>query len=121
MFGDPGTVYVYLSYGMHWCVNIATGPAGVGEAVLLRGGFPLRAIEVMALRRPSVRLSTKLTGPGRLTQALGIDRAFDGTDVTAEEGPLLVRPRWRYSDDVVRITPRIGITKAVERPWRFTV
>ncbi len=122
MFSVPGTVYVYLSYGVHWCANISTGTTGVGEAVLLRGGVPTRGIATMEVRRPAALRPADLTaGPGRLTQALGIDRTFDGTDVTAEDAPMVVRPRFRYAEADVQSTTRIGITKAVDRPWRFVV
>jgi DNA-3-methyladenine glycosylase len=120
MFAAPGTAYVYLSYGVHWCVNIACGPVGVGEAVLVRGGAPCAGVEIMRPRRPKARTVAELTvGPGRLTQALGIDRSVDGADLLADEGVILIRPRFLVPDDAVTTTRRIGLSKAVDRPWRF--
>ncbi len=122
MFAAPGTAYVYLSYGMHWCANVACGPNGVGEAVLLRGGVAVGGADRMRERRPKARTSSDLSiGPGRLTQALGISRSLDGCDLVADEGPLTLRPRYFAPDDVVKTTTRIGLSKAIERPWRFVV
>ncbi len=114
MFGAPGTLYVYRSYGIHWCMNIVTGEPGIGCAVLLRGGEIVEGHESIVARRGR---SDHLTdGPGKLTQALGVTGDHDGTDVFT--GPVMLRaphgdpPRWMAS-------PRIGISKAIDRPWRF--
>jgi DNA-3-methyladenine glycosylase len=117
MFGMPGTLYVYRSYGIHWCVNIACEPEGIGAAVLLRALEPTAGLEVMRARRGGVADRLLCSGPGRLTQALGIDRASDGLSVL--EPPFALEPP---GDEVeVVATPRIGITKAVELPWRYVV
>lgn len=116
MFGPPGRLYVYRSYGIHWCVNIATGPVGHGAAVLLRSGIPVAGIETMIERRGR---SDHLTdGPGKLTQALGLTGDDDGTDVTTG-GSIRLRPGTTAPTMVA--TARIGITKAVSVPWRFLV
>jgi DNA-3-methyladenine glycosylase len=92
MFGPPGHLYVYFTYGMHWCSNIVCGEKGYASAVLLRGGAPIEGVDVMRLRRHVVRRDRDLSsGPARLTQALGITGAHNGTD--------LVRGSVRLLDD----------------------
>jgi DNA-3-methyladenine glycosylase len=87
MFGPPGRLYVYFTYGMHWCANVVCETDGVAGAVLLRGGEPLDGVEVMWTRRPAVRRERDLaSGPARLTQALGLTGADDGVDLT--RGPV---------------------------------
>jgi len=115
MFGPPGTLYVYRSYGVHWCANVATGPAGVGMAVLLRGGIPLAGTETMIARRS--RSDHLADGPGKLTQALGITGELDGTSL--REGPVRLVPGRLPEGWVVTSGPRVGVSRAVERPWRF--
>jgi DNA-3-methyladenine glycosylase len=101
MFGPPGYLYVYFTYGMHWCANVVCGEAGTARAVLLRAGAPVEGIDVMRLRRPAARRDRELTsGPARLTQALGITGADDGTDLV--RGPL------RLLDDGTAPPPRPG-------------
>lgn len=115
MFGPAGHLYVYLSYGIHRCANIVTGASGEGQAVLIRAVEPLDGIELMMLRR---RREPLADGPGKLCQALGITLDDDGVDLTRS-------PRIRLLDDgtpppAEPITgPRIGITRAVDAPWRF--
>ncbi|MDE0642512.1 MAG: DNA-3-methyladenine glycosylase [bacterium] len=115
MFGPAGTLYVYRSYGVHWCVNLVTGPEGVGEAVLIRGG---RVVEgrklVMERRGRSDHLSD---GPGKLTQALAITGEMDGTSV--HTGPIHLEKGPTPDPSRIKATSRIGITKATNRPWRF--
>lgn len=115
MFREPGTLYVYRSYGVHWCANIVTGSSGDPSAVLLRGGFPIVGVEAMEQRR--ARTDHLTDGPGKLCSALGITGDHDGT--SALDGPVgLV---WGELPDTARIAagPRIGITAATERQWRF--
>ncbi|MCB1246262.1 MAG: DNA-3-methyladenine glycosylase [Acidimicrobiia bacterium] len=113
MFEAGGVVYVYLSYGVHFCVNIVTGPAGVAQAVLLRGGIPIEGIEIMEHRRGR---STDLTnGPGKLGQALGLTTQHSGLPI---DGALISLERGDPPSSITT-TPRIGITKAPDRPWRF--
>lgn len=112
MFGPPGHLYVYRSYGIHWCANIVTGPAGHGAAILLRAGRPVQGERVMARRRG--RSDHLADGPGKLTQALGLNGSHDGL---ALGGPARLIPTGvRHT---VVATPRIGISKAVDLPWRF--
>jgi DNA-3-methyladenine glycosylase len=117
MFGPPGRLYVYRSYGIHWCANIVCGEQGVGEAVLLRALEPTAGLAAMRTRR-GVRDATLLcAGPGRLTEALGITRAHDG--MRLDQPPFTVLEA-EAAPDVVA-APRVGITKAAELPWRYTV
>lgn len=113
MFGPAGTLYVYRSYGLHWCMNIVVGGEGVPHAVLLRGGSPVQGIEVMRRRRG--RDDHVADGPGKLTQALGVTGDHDGSSVL--DGP--VRLLRGSGAGRITATPRIGITKAADRPWRF--
>ncbi|WP_370678114.1 DNA-3-methyladenine glycosylase [Pleomorphomonas sp. PLEO] len=115
MFGPPLTAYVYRSYGVHWCFNIVTGPIGHGAAVLLRAIEPTAGLATMAERRRTTEPRLLASGPGRLTEALGITIAHDG--LSLEAPPFQLMPRDDTPDIVVG--PRIGITKAAERPWRF--
>ena len=117
MFGPAGTLYVYRSYGIHWCANVVTGPAGDGEAVLMRGAIPLEGVSIMERRRG--RVDQLVDGPGKLCQALGITGEHDGTSLV--DGPIRLLPPARSTDWEVLATPRIGISKAAERRWRFTV
>lgn len=115
MFGPPGTLYVYRSYGIHWCMNAVTGPEGAGSAVLLRGGVPTRGIEHMERRRG--RRDHLTDGPGKLAQALGVTGEHDGTSLY--DGPV----RIEGAPGAGRITagPRVGISRAAARPWRFVL
>jgi len=118
MFGPPGLAYVYRSYGIHWCLNVVCEAEGRGAAVLVRALEPAQGLEVMRARRgrAGARDDRLLcSGPGRLTQALGVTNAHHGLPL--DRSPLqLIPPERRY--DVVADT-RIGITKAVGQPWRF--
>ncbi|SCM72470.1 putative 3-methyladenine DNA glycosylase [uncultured Pleomorphomonas sp.] len=115
MFGPPLTAYVYRSYGVHWCFNIVTGPAGHGAAVLVRAIEPTVGLATMAERRGMAEPRLLASGPGRLTEALGITIAHDGLSLDAP--PFRLIPRDGAPDIV--IGPRIGITRAADRPWRF--
>jgi DNA-3-methyladenine glycosylase len=119
LFGAPGLWYVYLSYGMHWCANLVCQRTGLASAVLLRALEPLEGLDVMRRRRGMVADRELCSGPGKLCQALGITRALDGTRM-AESDVLVHRPR-SAEQISVSITPRIGITKAVDWPLRFTL
>ncbi len=117
MFGPAGRLYVYFSYGVHHCANVVTGPDGDGQAVLLRALTPLRGIEEMSARRHG-RVGALADGPGKLCQALGIDLGDTGTDLTAG-GELRIVDDGTPPPPTFLTTPRIGITKAVDLPWRF--
>jgi DNA-3-methyladenine glycosylase len=115
MFGPAGRIYVYRSYGIHWCANVVCGAAGHGAAVLLRALEPTHGLDVMRSRRGSVTDRLLCSGPGRLTQALGVTGRDNGAD--------LLPPRFRLVPPDRRVavtrTPRIGITRATEREWRY--
>jgi DNA-3-methyladenine glycosylase len=119
VFGPPGHAYVYRSYGIHACLNAVCEPPGVGSAVLIRALEPVEGIELMRARRGVDRLEKLCSGPGKLTQALAIELADDGCDLSV--GPVVIagRPRaWR--DPEIAASRRIGITKAIELEWRFS-
>ena len=118
LFMGPGTAYVYRSYGIHALVNAVCEPAGVGAAVLIRALEPIERIDVMRERRGVRGLDQLCSGPGKLTQALGIGLERNASDLVT--GPLRIGPRppgWAAPELVAG--PRIGITKAPELPWRF--
>ena len=117
MFAIPGTLYVYRSYGIHWCANVACEPEGTGAAVLLRALEPTRGLAEMRGRRGDLEEPALCSGPGKLTQALGISGADDGLAIVAP--PFALEPP-RDLVDVVS-TQRIGITKAAELPWRYLI
>jgi DNA-3-methyladenine glycosylase len=122
MFGPAGHLYVYLSYGMHWCGNVVCGDAGIGMAVLLRAAEPLTGLEHMRRQRPKAARDRDLaSGPGKLCQAFGITRALDGADlVTASQGIAIVSDGTPPPPDPIQ-GPRIGISKAIDFPWRWHV
>jgi DNA-3-methyladenine glycosylase len=115
MFGPPGHVYVYRSYGLHWCVNIVCREAGHGAAVLIRAIEPLHGIARMRERRGMDDVRLLCAGPGRVCQALAVTREHNGMRVDAPPFELLPA---ELAVKVVR-GPRIGITKAADVPWRF--
>jgi DNA-3-methyladenine glycosylase len=118
LFGPPGRAYVYRSYGIHACLNAVCEPPGVGAAVLIRALEPLEGIEVMRARRGLERVEDLCSGPGKLTQALGIELVDNGCDLSV--GPVVIAPRpRRWRDTQVASSKRIGITKATELEWRF--
>ena len=114
MWGPPGTVYVYLSYGIHWCANLVTGPEGCPSAVLLRGGEIVDGFDVAAERRG--RTTHLSDGPGKLAQALGLDGQASGTSLN--DGPLHIEPPF-HSVTQIEFTPRIGISRGTDVLWRF--
>jgi DNA-3-methyladenine glycosylase len=120
LFGLPARAYVYRAYGIHALLNAVCEEEGVGAAVLIRALQPLAGIDKMYSRRAVRREQELCSGPGKLTQALGIDLAENGGDL--RKGPVFIRPRpsaWREPSVVV--STRVGITKAIELPWRFCV
>jgi DNA-3-methyladenine glycosylase len=121
MFGSPGHAYVYFTYGMHFCVNIVCGPPGIASAVLLRAGEIVAGSEVAAARRPRSSVRDMSRGPARLTQALAIDRSQNGLDVTAADSPLRVLAGDPVRGSLIRSGPRIGISVAMDWPWRFWI
>lgn len=120
LFGAPGRAYVYRSYGIHALLNAVCEREGIGAAVLIRALEPLTGLERMAARRgqPADRLRALCSGPGKLTQALGVDLSMNRCDLL--HGPVVISPRsGSWEDPEITAGPRIGITKAVELPWRF--
>ena len=120
MFGPPGHAYVYFTYGMHYCINAVTGPEGQASAALLRAIQPSVGLDIMRERRGTTIPDRDLArGPGRLCQALGITIADNGTDLAGDA--LWISETADAPDLLIAATPRIGITRAAERPWRFVV
>lgn len=118
LFGPPGVAYVYRSYGIHALLNAVADREGVGAAVLIRALEPLEGIERMRERRGLQAVERLCSGPGKLTQALGISLEYNGSNLAS--GPVVISGRpagWR--EVPVTVTRRIGITRAVELPWRF--
>ena len=128
MFGPPGFAYVYFVYGMHWMLNVVTEEEGFPAAVLLRAVQPLEGVETMRVLRQAKgrpRTDRELTsGPARLTQALAIDKAFNGADMVLGEG-LWFEAGDSVSDEQIERGPRVGVSYAAEKdrlaPWRFWV
>jgi DNA-3-methyladenine glycosylase len=118
LFGAPGTVYVYRSYGIHALVNVVCEPEGVGAAVLIRALEPLDGLDLMRERRGLQRPEDLCSGPGKLTQALDIELGLNGSDLLG--GPIAIEPpRAGWDAPELLAGPRIGITKAAELPWRY--
>ncbi len=120
MFGPPGHAYVYLIYGVHHCLNIVTGPEGDGQAVLIRALEPLEGIELIRVNRRGVAHRQLTNGPGKLCQALAIDRRLDGHDLCLGE-TLWLEPGPQPEESICA-GPRVGVRGddlALNRPWRF--
>ena len=115
MFGPPGHAYVYRSYGIHWCLNLVCAPEGRAEAALVRALEPTRGLEAMRERRGLDAARALCSGPGKLCQALGITHAYDGLALDEPPFELVARE----SEPKLAVGPRIGITRAVELPWRY--
>lgn len=122
MFGLPGHLYVYFTYGMHWCMNLVCAPPGTAAAVLLRAAEVVGGIELVRARRPGAVDRDLARGPARLTKALAVDRTLDGVDVTDPAAPLRVRPGTPVPLESVGVGPRTGVAgDGAARPWRFAV
>ena len=117
MFGPPGHAYVYRSYGLHWCLNFVCEPEGVASAVLIRALEPTHGLDVMRARRGLEEARLLCSGPGRLCQALGITREHDGLPL--DEPPFELLPAEGEAE--LLVGPRIGITQAADRPWRYAL
>lgn len=117
MFGPAGRLYVYRSYGIHWCANVACEREGVGAAVLVRALEPIHGIDVMRARRDVDALVLLCSGPGRLTQALGISGSHDGLPLDAD--PFELRPP--KVEVAVVAAPRVGVTRGAEHQWRYAL
>jgi DNA-3-methyladenine glycosylase len=122
MFGPPGHLYVYFTYGMHWCANVVAGQRGVATAVLLRAAAPISGLDAMRARRSRAKRDTDLcSGPARLTQAFGLDRRDDGRDLT--RGPLRLLDDGTPPPRHPLVTTRVGLRagRGDEYPWRWCV
>jgi DNA-3-methyladenine glycosylase len=119
LFGPPGRAYVYLSYGIHSLLNAVAEPEGEGAAVLIRALEPDVGLDTMQARRGERSDTDLCSGPGKLTEALGIGLEHNGADLSADPF-LLLPPEPGWTGEVVT-GPRVGITKAIERPWRFSL
>jgi len=115
MFGPAGHAYVYRSYGIHWCLNLVCGPEGRAEAALVRALQPTSGLDAMRERRGAEAERALCSGPGKLCQALGVTRIHDG--LALDEPPFELQER--EAEPAIAVGPRIGITRAVEQPWRY--
>jgi len=126
MFGPPGHLYVYFTYGMHFCANVVCGEEGEAMAVLLRALAPLAGLEEMRRRRGSTRAAHDLcSGPAKLCQALGIDRRLDGADLVASDGPVALLDDGTPPPEAIAVGPRVGLSRrageSAALPWRFAL
>ena len=123
MFGPPGRLYVYFTYGMHWCANVVVETEGVAAAVLLRALTPLEGLEAMyAARGPTARRDRDLcSGPAKLTQAMGVDDRLDGADLPARDLGVTLMDDGEPPPEAPAVTARIGLTRGTDLPWRFCV
>ena len=121
MFGPAGRAYVYFTYGMHWCINVVTGPDGEASAVLLRAGEVVDGLDAARERRPGVKDRELCRGPARLTRTLGITGDQDGVDLLSASSPVrLLPPVSAAAPSAVRTGPRVGVGgEGADFPWRF--
>lgn len=117
MFGPAGHAYIYFTYGMHYCFNVVSGSVGHGQGVLIRALQPVAGLELMRSRRHKDHAKDFCNGPAKLVQALGITKADYGKPLF--EGNLCIESR--ESEPLISSGPRIGITKAIDAPWRFWI
>ncbi|WP_248581520.1 DNA-3-methyladenine glycosylase [Nocardioides sp. InS609-2] len=117
MFGPPGHLYVYFTYGMHHCANVVCGPEGIASAVLLRAGEVVEGLDVARVRRGSSRDRDLARGPARLAQALGIDLELRGSDLV--DGEVCLALADAPHPEKILTGPRVGLRGAPDRPWRF--
>lgn len=122
MFGPGGHLYVYRSYGIHWCANVVLDPPGEAAAVLLRAVEPLTGHDIISTRRPRARRDVDLTnGPGKLCAALGVSGDDDGIDLTVSDSRIRLLDDGTPPPESPLVTSRIGITSATDKLWRFAV
>lgn len=120
MFGDAGYLYVYLSHGIHQCVNITCRPSGEGGGVLLRAARVEHGHDVVATRRPGIPPVQVARGPGNLGRSLGVDLSYRGTDVLDSSSSVTFQPG-PVSPDLIAAGPRVGVSREPDRPWRFWI
>ena len=119
MFGPSGHAYVYFTYGMHYCLNVVTGEAGVGQGVLIRAVEPIEGVENLQINRQVSRSVDLTNGPAKLTKALGVNHDYNGHDLRKPPLQLVNRPVLK-PDDIITTT-RVGISRDIDRPWRFYI
>jgi DNA-3-methyladenine glycosylase len=119
MFGPPGHLYLYFTYGMHWAGNISCGRDGVASGVLMRAGEVVDGVEVARSRRGRARDRDLARGPGRLTQALGLHPQHKGCDLFGD-GPVRLEPPAQVAE-MIMVGPRVGVSVEADRPWRFWI
>ena len=120
MFGEAGHLYVYRSYGIHWCGNISYGPVGQCGGVLMRAGEIVAGLEVARSRRPTARSDNQLAcGPGNVGSAMAIDRSFNGAAVCTADSPVRLFRGPRIPASAVAHGPRVGVSTAQDHPWRL--
>ncbi len=119
MFGEPGTVYVYFTYGNHFMLNIVTEPKGEAAAVLIRALEPLTELDFIQSRRNRTSVTELTNGPGKLTHAFAIDRTLNG--ISLQSTVLYVEDAPPIPPDAIGVSTRIGITKGVDLPWRYFI
>lgn len=121
MFGEAGHLYTYLSYGIHWCVNVVTGPPGHASAVLLRAGRVVEGVELARARRGKRTTDRSLArGPGSLGQAMGFSREHNGLSL-CDGGAVQLAPGEHIRSSLIASGPRVGVRMAPEHPWRFWI
>lgn len=119
MFGPTGRLYVYFTYGMHYCMNVVTGPAGEGSAVLIRAVEPLSGLDLLRRNRSGVADKQLVNGPAKICKALGITKVYNGHDLRQLPLQLQVEPEVPRADIVQ--TTRVGISQAKDKHWRFYI
>ena len=121
MFGPPGHVYVYFTYGMHYCMNLVCGPPGMPTGILLRAAEITDGVELARKRRPTAKSDRELArGPARLVESLAVTRGEDGADI-CDDGPLTVHQGAPPAKELIRTGPRVGLRDAPDFPWRFWI
>jgi DNA-3-methyladenine glycosylase len=121
MFGPPGVLYVYFTYGMHHCANVVAGTGSDASAVLMRAGEVVSGFDAARVRRPAARARDLARGPARLAKTLGLDLSQAGTDLTDATSAVWLAEGTPVPDEAVSVGPRVGIRSATERPWRLWV
>jgi DNA-3-methyladenine glycosylase len=121
MYKSGGHIYVYFTYGMHYCLNIVVGESGVGEAVLIRAGEPIKGVEIMRKNRGVDNIQKLANGPGKLAQALGINDTLLSGEILNKSSIYIEQPEYQVNAKGIIASPRIGITKATDIPWRFYI
>jgi DNA-3-methyladenine glycosylase len=119
MFGPPGGLYVYFTYGMHWCLNVVVGPPGDASAVLLRAGEVVEGLDLARDRRGAVKDRELARGPARLAAALGLDRAANGANLLDPKSQVRLEPPTTKRKAAIEAGPRVGVSSEKDRPWRF--